>query len=489
MNRMVGRWIALLTLMALVLSGCGGAAPSTPAAGGAATTAPAAEQPTAAPAAEQPTAAPAAEQPTAAPAASGGQKVKVTWWTENAEEPYQKALQTDFVDTFNAAHPDIELELTFKDNLNDILRTAVQGGAGPDILQTPGPAFVAEYVNAGLIADLDTFGSKYNWKDRIFPWAMEVGKLNGKLYSLPLTYETMVMWYNKKTFADNGWKPPTNRLELEKLAEDAKAKGIIPFVNGNKGWKGVNEWLMTVFYSNYAGADNVYQGLAQKKTWDDPLFVDAVKLLNDYMQKGYFRGSKESYYASDFPEISADLAGGKGAIDFAGTWAFGGRPTEFKDNPNDWDWAQIPALRDGVTPAFDMGIGSTISINAASKNAEATAAVLDWIYNDTKRAAQIIHDFPGEWVVPISLKQSDFPADTDARFIRALETIADASKKGSYGYTTWTFWPAKSDQYIIEKLESVFNGQITPEEFSKGLNDLYVQEAKDNKLPPLPARK
>jgi len=474
----ISRLTALLVLFALFLSACGGAA------------APPAAAPTAAPAAApEATAAPAAAEPTAAPApAAGGDKIKITWWTENAEQPLQDALKRDFVDTFNAAHPNMELEITFKDQLDQVLRTAIQGGAAPDIIQTPGPAFVAEYVGAGHILDLDQYSAKFGWKDKIFPWAIDVGKLDGKLYSLPLTYETLVMWYNKKTFADNGWQPPKNRAELEKIAEEAKAKGLFPFVNGNAGWKGVNEWLMTVFYSNVAGADTVHQGLTQQKKWDDPLFVESVALLNDYMQRGYFRGSKENYYATDFPDIGADLAGGKGAIDFAGTWAFGGRPTEFKDNPDDWDWAQIPALRDGVTPSFDMGIGSTISINAKSANVDAASEVLDWVFNDPKRAAQIIHDFPGEWVVPITLSKTDFPADTDPRFIRALETIADASRKGNYGYTTWTFWPAKSDQFIIEKLEGVFNKEITPQEFSQQLQDMYAQEAKDGKVPPIPAR-
>ncbi len=105
-----------------------------------------------------------------------------------------------------------------------------------------------------------------------------------------------------------------------------------------------------------------------------------------------------------------------------------------------------------------------------------------------QRSAQIIHDFPGEWIVPIKLSKGDFPADTDPRFIRALESIADASAKGNYGYTTWTFWPAKSDQYIIEKLEGVFNAQMTPEEFSSGLQEQFAQEAKDGKVPPVPAR-
>lgn len=465
------RMSCVLALLALVVSACGGAAPA----------APAAEQATAAPVAEQATAA-------AAPAQASGDKVKLVWWTENVQPPYQEALKRDFIDPFNAAHPNIELELTYNDKLDEILRTAMQGGAGPDIVQTPGPAFVAEYAAANLVLDMDEFNKKYGWDKAIFPWAIESGKINGKLYSLPLTYETMVMWYNKKTFADNGWKVPTSRAELEQIAEDAKAKKMFPFVNGNAGWKGVNEWLVSSFYGNVAGADTVHAALTQQKTWDDPALVASITLLNDYMQKGYFRGGKENYFATDFPDINTSLAANKGALNFAGTWDFQNRPIEFKDNPNDWDWAPVPALSQGVTPSFPLGIGSTLSINAATKNPAAVAEVINWVYSDPKRAAQIIHDFPGEWVVPIKLAKADFPADTDARFIRALETLSDASAKGQYGYTTWTFWPAKSDQYIIEKMDAVFNGQLTPQDFSKGLQEQYAKDKTDGKLPPLPAR-
>jgi raffinose/stachyose/melibiose transport system substrate-binding protein len=429
-----------------------------------------------------------AESPTAAAAPASSEKVKIVWWTENAEEPYQKALAENFIHGCQAENPTIEIELIYNDQLDQVLRTAVQAGSGPDIVQTPGPAFVAEYVNANLVVALDAYAQKFGWDKVIFPWALDVGKLEGKLFSLPLTYEAMVMWYNKKALSDNGWSVPKTRTELEAIAEQAKGKGIHPFVNGNAGWKGVNEWLVSSWYSNYAGADNVYKALKGEAKWSDPLFVESIALLSDYMKKGYFRGSKESYFATDFPEIGSDLASGKGVFDFAGTWAFNGRPTEFKDNPNDWDWTATPSLRDGVKPSFPIGIGSTLSVNANSKHKDEAAAVLNCVFNNPKRAAKIIHDFPGEWVVPIALKQEDFPADTDARFIRALEALAAASQSGDYGYTTWTFWPAKSDQFIIEQMDAVFDGKMTPQEFSDKLQEMYAQEAKDGKLPPVPAR-
>jgi raffinose/stachyose/melibiose transport system substrate-binding protein len=467
--------------LTLLASACAAPAAQAPAAQPAAPAAPTEQKPA--------EAAPAEAKPTEAPAAATtGEKVKVVWWTENNSPQYNDQLIENFVKGCQADNPNIEIDLKFTDNLDQVLRTAVQAGSGPDIVQTPGPAFVAEYVNAGLVSDLSPYEQKYGWDKIVFPWALEVGKLGGKLYSLPLTYEAMVMWYNKKTLADNNWAVPTTRAELEKISEEAKTKGMYPFVNGNAGWKGVNEWLVSSWYGNYAGAENVYKALTGDMKWDDPLFVETIALLKDYMDKGYFRGSKESYFATDFPEIDADLASGKGVFDFAGTWAFQGKPEQFKDNPDDWDWAETPSFRDGVKPSFPIGIGSTISINANSKNPDAAAAVIDCVFNNPKRAAKIIHDFPGEWVVPIALTKADFPSDTDPRFIRALEAIAASSQSGDYGYTTWTFWPAKSDQFIITQMDAVFDGKMTPEEFSKQLQEMYAQEATDGKLPPVPAR-
>ena len=36
--------------------------------------------------------------------------------------------------------------------------------------------------------------------------------------------------------------------------------------------------------------------------------------------------------------------------------------------------------------------------------------------------------------------------------------MAVNSKAGNIGYTTWTFWPPKSDTYIIDSFDGVING-------------------------------
>ena len=83
-------------------------------------------------------------------------QTKVTWWAEsNADR--DPVFQKKLVDVFNSSQNEIELVMEFKENLNDILRTAMVAGEGPDIVETPGPSYVKEYQDAGLLQSMQTY--------------------------------------------------------------------------------------------------------------------------------------------------------------------------------------------------------------------------------------------------------------------------------------------------------------------------------------------
>src|SRR5690606_21866517 len=75
------------------------------------------------------------------------EEITVTWWTETDGIPAN--VQEAFIEPFEAANPGIRIELVGMESLNDVLRTAIQAGEAPDILQTPGASFIAETINAG----------------------------------------------------------------------------------------------------------------------------------------------------------------------------------------------------------------------------------------------------------------------------------------------------------------------------------------------------
>jgi len=174
-------------------------------------------------------------------------------------------------------------------------------------------------------------------------------------------------------------------------------------------------------------------------------------------------------------------------MNIEGTWAFQ-RATPFCKN--DWDWVELPSLREGVKPGYVLAIGSTLGINAKSQNPDASAEVLDWLVGDTTRAAKIIEGFNfGEWNVPLHFKASDFSADADPRLTRFVEFFATGTGSGNFGYTTWTFWPAKTDAYIIQELDSVFTGDLTVEAYQQAQQDAFQAELAAGKVPLAPETK
>jgi raffinose/stachyose/melibiose transport system substrate-binding protein len=90
---------------------------------------------------------------------------------------------------------------------------------------------------------------------------------------------------------------------------------------------------------------------------------------------------------------------------------------------------------------------------------------------------------PSAFNAPLPFTESDFPASMDPRVARLLADLSEATGKGNFGYTAWTFWPSKSDVYIQEESQKVLTGDITAAEFCKGLDEQFTEERKDGAVP------
>jgi raffinose/stachyose/melibiose transport system substrate-binding protein len=336
------------------------------------------------------------------------------------------------------------------------------------------------------VLPLDDFAATYKWKERFLPSLLNTGVYGGKLYALPRDYESMHLFYNKDVFSQNGWKLPTNRAEFEQVADAALAKGIVPFGAGNADWKGVNEWLMTVFLNNVAGPDNVRKALSGELPWTAPPFVEAVELSKAWYNKGYFG---KNYFSLTIEQSFLQVVNGKAAMALSGTWSFGTKSYGMSKPDSVMDVAPIPGLSAAVTrPLLHLACGATLSIAKNSQNPEGAAAVFDFMltrqfYQDMNR------DWPGKWALPVK----DLPPDmlkgvAYPLFEKTISDMHEAFGKGQYGFTTWTFWPGATNSYLIEGIEQVWLNRATPEAYLGRIDTLFAQELKEGKVPPLPPR-
>jgi raffinose/stachyose/melibiose transport system substrate-binding protein len=416
----------------------------------------------------------------------GGGGGQVTFWSNLEGSGPQKYFKNNVEEPFEKANKGTDLKVTFQppDQMDRLVRTALQGGEGPDIIMTPGPAYAQEYVDANLFAELDEYSDQFKWEDKLLGWALDLGRYEGKLYAIPYQLQTMLLYYNKTLLEDKGMQPPKNRDELESMAEELQGQGITPFAAGIGDDPAAIEWFPTVFWNHYSGPDALYQALTGEIPFSDPVFVDAIELFNTYVQKGWFGGSRERFFSTGFDAYYADLGDGKAAMDIEGTWLLPLIGPFFKDSGDEWDWAPLPPLKSGI-PAelYELALGSTLSVNSRAQDVDVAAAFIDYLAADKQRAVKWMAAVPAAFNAPLPFSEADFPASMDDRVARQLAALSQATAKGNFGYTAWTFWPSKSDVYIQEEMQKVLTGDVTPAEFCSGLDDIFTKELKEGAVP------
>ncbi|PZV36581.1 ABC transporter substrate-binding protein [Mesorhizobium kowhaii] len=411
-------------------------------------------------------------------------KKPVGFWYESASPENQDELKTLLVDPFNAAHPQDDLSIDFRgSDLDKQLRIAMLSGSGPDVVFTAGPSYVASMAEAGQLLPLDDYAAKLGWNDRLLPLFMELGKYDGKLYALAKTYETLGLFYNKTLFDKNGWKAPTTIAELEALADEMKGKGLVPFGSGNADWRPANEHHVSIVLNSVAGPENVYKALTGAIPWTDPSILAAIDKLDEWWQKGYFG---PNYFSLTLEQAFAQVATGQAGMAPSGTWSFTNIPTYFPTNNAEAAFVGFPSTNG--PPVYALGIGSTLSINAKSENADGAAAVLDYMFSD-KFYSAMNSVWQGEWNLPLkdlsAVKLSDkvLPLYTEA-----MKNLSAAVGAGQYGYTTWTFLPPATDTYLVSGMEEVWLKKLTSKDYLKKLDDTFKQEKDAGKVPAIPKR-
>ncbi|MBA3388937.1 MAG: extracellular solute-binding protein, partial [Rubrobacter sp.] len=390
---------------------------------------------------------------------SEGGSGQVAYWSNLEGSGPQDYFGKNIETPFEKSNKGTQLKVTFQppDEMDRLLRTALQGGEGPDIVMTPGPAYAQEYIDANLFAELDDYAGQYGWDDKLLGWALDLGRVGGSLSAIPYQLQTMLLYHNKSLFGEMGMKPPKNRDELEAMAEELSGQGITPFAAGIGDDPAAVEWFPTVFWNHYSGPDALYQALTGETKFADPIFVEAIELFKSYVDNGWFGGSQERFFSNGFDTLHADFGDGKAAMNVEGSWFMASAVDFFGQaagNENDWDWTPLPPLREGVPPElYELGIGSTLSVNQSAQNPEGAAAFVDYLVADKARVTEWMAAVPSAFNAPLPFQEGDFPSSMDPRVERQLVSLSQATSEGNFGYTNWSFFPAKSTVYIQEEMQ------------------------------------
>ena len=214
---------------------------------------------------------------------------------------------------FNKLYPNITVQheqAGSYDDVRDKIKTEITVGNQPNIAYCY-PDHVALYNLAkapitldNLIAD-DTYGLTDDQIADFIEGYYNEGKAfgDGKMYTMPLSKSTEVLYYNKTFFEANGLKVPTTWDELEETCKKIKElePDSIPL-----GYDSESNWFITMceqYGSPYTSATGDHF------LFDNQKNHDFVKKFRDWYQKGYVTTEQISggYTSTLFTKNEGDI--------------------------------------------------------------------------------------------------------------------------------------------------------------------------------------
>ena len=155
-----------------------------------------------------------------APAAAQTTQIEYAIWGDPAELTNQIAL----VEAFEAAHPEIDVEVTVSDwdAYWDKLQTGLAGGAAPDVFAMDGPIF-PDYQSRGVLLDLQPYIERDSFDLTALADAgvAHFTTPDGQ-YGLPRDLNVVALYYNKAMFDAAGIPYPDDTWDWDKLIEVGK---------------------------------------------------------------------------------------------------------------------------------------------------------------------------------------------------------------------------------------------------------------------------
>jgi multiple sugar transport system substrate-binding protein len=148
-----------------------------------------------------------------------GRVVVRVWsmWAGDEEKVFQGV-----VDYYNRAQDKVYLQNLGAVSDDKILR-AVTAGAPPDFFTLREPGYLAPLAANDALLPLDDWFRASGFREADFvPGALELGRYNGKLYSMPYLLDAMALFYNPDHFKRAGIPPDRPPETLEQMLDYAR---------------------------------------------------------------------------------------------------------------------------------------------------------------------------------------------------------------------------------------------------------------------------
>jgi ABC-type glycerol-3-phosphate transport system substrate-binding protein len=228
-------------------------------------------------------------------------------------------IDTELIEAFERENPDIKIEYIFSSGTgahHPKMKVLSAGGLAPDVFAVDG-VFLAEFVNAGLVAPLDDLIARDNSFSLAdyFPASLPDIQYKGRFYGLPYISAPNYMVYNLTHIYESGLPKPDVHWDLATFNEYARK--LIRRTDGQ-----VTRWASTSHYLGrtavhfqpwlWSGGGELFDLENKRFLLTEPAAVNVLDWLaeqraTDRMGSGSFDNQTASItamYPAGFPSVT-----------------------------------------------------------------------------------------------------------------------------------------------------------------------------------------
>ena len=254
---------------------------------------------------------------------------------------------------FEAEYPDIKVELLHTpDSYDDKIRTMMVGGAAPDIVMLA--ESFGSYANGGWLMPLDSLIANdpdFDMDD-FFPLVVDAYRVDGALYTLPMRWGPMILYYNKELFDHSAVAFPTRSgigtpfWKPRRSSPGARAQQAV--------WHRLDRRLVALVDGAHLPKRR-HESSTQTRTETLMHQPEAIEALQWYRDLIWEHGISPNYVEWEyFPGKGPDqlFESGITAMNQTGFWAAYWLRMY---NAFDWDVSVLPMQKARATPLFSNG--------------------------------------------------------------------------------------------------------------------------------------
>ena len=296
------------------------------------------------------------------------EKVEIEFFLQ---KPEIQGIVEEMVDMFERENSSIEVEVNAVPDSKQVLLVRMANNNMPDVFSTwPNEVEYKLQVDEGYMMDL----SETDAIRRVQPSVAETLHYKGGDYAIPISVNTMGVYYNPAIFDELGLSIPNTYEELIDVLRTVKNDGqYIPMVFSDKEpWAiGYQVVLMagSDLSSPYTFFDEVASG--KIKASDNPDFRRVAEKTLELREYG-----QDDYLGTGYGQAISDFATGKAATFIQGIWAI---PSIRDANPDlEFSMFPLPSTTKEETKTI-YGVDFALAVSASTPHKEAAVKFVDFL--------------------------------------------------------------------------------------------------------------